>query len=151
MYCRFSFEVIKDVIEKYRYIEVIYRCGCYWHGNTEKIWTGLSASVFPISLSNQHSTQTNCFLSRLHRFLNAPCFFSAFTVGFCVFQSLRICSPVLFILLSQMNAHPLYRHSASSEASLSEWSTSCLVLNVTSVWGRAWLLFRVLLVQNEFN
>lgn len=47
-----------------------------------------------------------CFLSVLHHFFNGPCLPDAFTVGFCVFPSLQICSSILCMLIAQLDECP---------------------------------------------
>lgn len=61
-----------------------------------------------------------CFHSGLHHFLNSPCLPDAFTVGFCVFLSLRICSPVLCILTAQIDQCPSSLWAYSLQWSISQ-------------------------------
>lgn len=66
-------------------------------------WFNIPSPLFQSAFS---TGKLLCFLSRLHRFLNGPCFSAASQLDSVFFRSLRICSPVLYILTAQLDEYP---------------------------------------------
>lgn len=67
-------------------------------------WFNIPSPLFQPAFS---TGKLLCFLSGLHHFFNGPCFSAASQLdSVFFFCSLRICSPVLYILTAQLDEYP---------------------------------------------